>query len=184
MMTRHYICNKCDDTGRQPHSAPEVCGWIYCSCTKGKQLSEANGVVPLPLDMSLLEARRRGDDKQRDAIVPKAKRRIVYFAHPLRGKTADATEENRRLAGMRVAQEVVLAEKRGEPIAPVAAWIHLAEHWSEEEGRALGLIIDCALIEVCSELWLIGPKQGLSEGMLIEYQHALKHGIKIVDKRQ
>lgn len=104
--------------------------------------------------------------------------KIVYVAHPLRGATYVETQVNRRRASRLVAQLTV-----DRNVAPVCSWIVLAEHWTEEKGRALGLKIDCALIERCDELWLIGPVRPLSEGMQIERDHAEKHGIPVFDMR-
>lgn len=110
--------------------------------------------------------------------MPIPKRRIVYIAHPLRGATLEATEANRRRAG-----ELVAAISATNHIAPIASWIILAEHWTEEQGRELGLAIDCTLIEVCDELWLIGPVKPLSAGMQIEREHAEYCAIPVIDKR-
>lgn len=104
--------------------------------------------------------------------------RIVYIAHPLRGATEEATAANRRRASVLTA---AIAAKH--KIAPVCSWIVLAEHWTEAEGRELGLKIDCALIERCDEIWLCGPVKPLSAGMQIEHDHAVAHGVLVVDKR-
>ena len=104
--------------------------------------------------------------------------KVVYIAHPLRGATLEQTTANRRRASVLTA---VIASKH--KVAPVCSWIVLAEHWSEAEGRELGLKIDCALIERCDEIWLCGPVQPLSSGMQIENDHALAHGVTVVDKR-
>lgn len=111
-------------------------------------------------------------------------RKLVYMAHPLRGATVEETQANRYAASQLVAEHVRAAEDRGDPIAPVCAWIHLAEVWSEADGRELGLVIDCALIEVCAELWLLGPARELSPGMRIEFDHALEHKVIIRDYRK
>ncbi len=104
--------------------------------------------------------------------------RIIYFAHPLRGANVEATRRNRERASELVAQASLTGE-----IAPVCSWIVLSQHWSEEEGRELGLKIDCALIDVCQELWLCGPAKSLSAGMQIEHDHAVKRGLTILDMR-
>jgi hypothetical protein len=65
----------------------------------------------------------------------------------------------------------------------VCSWIVLSEHWTEEEGRELGLKIDKRLIGVCHQLWLCGPAKALSAGMQIEHDHAVSCGVEIVDKR-
>ncbi len=112
------------------------------------------------------------------------KRKRVYMAHPLRGATIEETQANRRAASALVAAAVVESERRGEPISPVCAWIHLAECWSEAEGRELGLIIDCDLIELCDELWLLGPLKLLSDGMVTEMIHASGCGLVVRDMRK
>lgn len=104
--------------------------------------------------------------------------KIVYIAHPLRGATPEETAANRRAASALTAKLALAGD-----IAPVCSWIVLSEHWTEEQGRALGLRIDCALIARCDELWLCGPMQPPSAGMQIEYDHAVACGLRIVDLR-
>lgn len=104
--------------------------------------------------------------------------RVVYIAHPLRGSTPEVTEANRR-RGSEISARVAWIEK----VAVSNTWPMLAEHWTEEQGRELGLKIDCAIISRSDELWLCGPVQPLSAGMQIEHDHALAHGVTIVDKR-
>ncbi len=105
---------------------------------------------------------------------------FVYFAHPLRGATLEETQANRRAASALVAK--ITARYAG-AIVPIAPWIHLAECWTEEEGRALGLKLDCAAIERCNELWLIGPNHPLTPGMALEVAHAAEHGVYVHDVR-
>lgn len=102
----------------------------------------------------------------------------VYIAAPLRGATPEETEQNRRQAS-----KLMAFIAKTEKVAITSTWPLLAEHWSEEEGRELGLKIDCAVIEVSDELWQCGPVQPLSEGMAMERAHAEKHGVLVVDKR-
>lgn len=102
----------------------------------------------------------------------------VYIAHPLRGADAAETERNRYRAS-----ELTAYAADEYKIAPVCSWIVLSAHWTEEQGRALGLKIDKALIEVCEELWLCGPVRALSQGMQVEHNWAVEHGVKIVDMR-
>lgn len=103
---------------------------------------------------------------------------VVYFAHPLRGATSIETIDNRRRASAAVARAAAFWK-----VSPSCAWIVMSEHWTEEEGRELGLKLDCAAIAKCDQLWLIGPDRPLSEGMTIERDFAEERGIKIVDKR-
>lgn len=105
-------------------------------------------------------------------------RTVVYFAHPLRGATPEETAANRAAASVLVARAAARY-----PIAPVCSWIVLSSQWSEEEGRALGLEIDCALVERCDELWLCGPARTLSDGMQIEHDHAAANGVHVRDLR-
>lgn len=111
------------------------------------------------------------------------RRKFVYMAHPLRGKTHAETAINRYCASALVAKLTAEAERVETPIVPIAPWLHLAEFWSEEEGRSMGLTIDKAAIDRCDELWLLGPKQPLSPGMQIEVTHAQSIGIPVIDKR-
>ncbi len=108
--------------------------------------------------------------------------KFVYFAHPLRGLTVEATQQNRKSASVLVARFVARYH-----VAPVCAWIHLADEWTEAEGRALGLQIDCRLIDLVAlgsgELWIIGPRVDISEGMRIEVSHARSLGVTIDDRR-
>lgn len=109
-------------------------------------------------------------------------KKVVYFAHPLRGATIEETQANRKAASVLVARFVAKYH-----VAPVCAWIHLADEWTEAEGRALGLKIDCRLIEVVGlvrgEFWIIGPKKPLSEGMRIEEHAARGVELTVVDRR-
>lgn len=102
----------------------------------------------------------------------------VYIAHPLSAPTEEGRQANRRAAS-RIAAAVAVRFR----VAPSCAWIVLSEHWSEEEGRELGLKLDCASIEVCDQLWLTGPVQPLSSGMQIEWNWAAKCNVTIVDMR-
>lgn len=104
--------------------------------------------------------------------------KVIYVAMPLSGPTPEAREANRR-RGAEVSAQIAWIEK----VAVANTWPMLAEFWSEEQGRELGLKIDCALIERCDELWLCGPVQKLSAGMQIEHDHALSRAVTIVDKR-
>lgn len=104
---------------------------------------------------------------------------VVYICHPLRGKTQAETEANRARAS-EITAELTAYHK---VIAPVCSWIVLSQHWTEEQGRELGLKIDCALIERCDQLWQCGPLKDPSEGMAIEIAHAHKHGVQVVDQR-
>lgn len=135
-------------------------------------------------DSILLCERCEADDHTHD---PKPRRQPIYFAHKLRGATPAETEANRKEAAWLVADFVNWAEALGEPIAPVCAWIHLAEVWSEEEGRALGLVIDTALIDLVKlgdgQIWLIGKDMITSQGMQIEINHAAAIGLPIRDYR-
>ena len=102
--------------------------------------------------------------------------KIVYIAHPLRGATPEETAANRRAASALTAELSLSGD-----IAPVCSWIVLSEHWTEEQGSAL--VLRCALIARCDELWLCGPMQPLSADMQIEYDHAVACGLRIVDLR-
>jgi len=98
--------------------------------------------------------------------------KVAYIAHPL-GQGEDR-EKNRA----RASRWVSWAARQG--VAPVADWIILAGEWPEtDENRALGLAIDCALVERCNELWLVGGR--ISPGMAIEAEHAKKRGRTVVD---
>lgn len=109
-------------------------------------------------------------------------KKVVYFAHPLRGATLEETQANRKAASVLVAKFVAKYH-----VAPVCAWIPLADEWTEEEGRVLGLKIDCRLIEVVGlvrgEFWIIGPEKPLSAGMRIEERKAQDCRLLIVDRR-
>lgn len=104
--------------------------------------------------------------------------KVCYIAHPLSAPTEDGRQANR----IRASQLTALIASTHK-VAPVCSWIVLSEWWTESEGRELGLKIDCALIERCDELWLCGPVKALSAGMQIEHDHALAHGVAVVDKR-
>lgn len=118
------------------------------------------------------------------------KMKAVYISHPFGGKAIYLTLASRWVAWA----------ARQEGIAPMAPWIILGQHFSEEEGRARGLEIDCRHVELCDELWICGPKvcgdktvspayspyiyKDLSLGMVIEVEHALSKHVKVLDMRQ
>lgn len=109
--------------------------------------------------------------------------KVIYVAAPLRGKTPEETEANRRRGSALCAR--IAAEHR---VAVASTWPMLAEHWiadhwPEEQMRELGLEIDCTIIERCDELWLCGPVQPLTQGMQRERDHAEARAVRVVDKR-
>jgi len=98
--------------------------------------------------------------------------RVVYVAAPL-GSGSDR-EFNRANA----AAWCSWAALQG--VAPIATWVILSGVWPETpENREKGLALDCALVERCDEVWLVGGR--ISPGMSIEADHGRAHGVKIVD---
>ncbi len=96
---------------------------------------------------------------------------MVYIAHPL-GAGPDR-EANRSRAARWVAWAAA-----AHSVAPIADWIILSGEWSEDM-RELGLAIDCALVERCDEVWLVGGR--VSPGMQIEAARAKARGLRVVD---
>jgi hypothetical protein len=94
-----------------------------------------------------------------------ASRPLIYVAHPL--GAGDGREYNIRAAGCWVCW---IAEMGG---APLATWLTLATHWSENM-RATGLEVSFAQIERCDAIWLCGSY--ISHGMALELKHAEAHG--------
>ena len=94
------------------------------------------------------------------------KRRVIYIAHPL----GDGPE--RALNIGRASKWVAWAANQG--VAPVCTWVVLASQWDEKR-REEGLEIDCRLIDVCDEVWLVGPR--ISPGMHVEATHAKKEDV-------
>lgn len=103
---------------------------------------------------------------------------VVYVSHPLTAPTREEFQENRRAAARWVAK---IAKELG--VAPIADWITLSGEWSEEDGRARGLRIDCAQIERCDALIRVGTVEAAmkSAGMDVEREHALKFGLPVID---
>jgi hypothetical protein len=98
---------------------------------------------------------------------------VAYVAHPLGG--GPDREANRARAAKWVAW---ITAHFG--VATVADWIILSGQWSETlESRARGLAIDCALIERCDRMYLVGGR--VSPGMQIEAEHARKFGKEVID---
>lgn len=106
------------------------------------------------------------------------KLKVVYLAMPLRAPTAEGREANRRRAA-ELSAYIAWTER----VAVANTWPMLAEFWSEEQGREFGLKLDCAVISRCDELWLCGPRQDLSVGMQIEFQHAREQNVTTHDRR-
>lgn len=118
--------------------------------------------------------------------------KAVYISHPFGGKAINLT----------LASKWVAWAARQPGIAPMAPWIILGAHFSEEEGRTRGLEIDCRHVELCDELWICGPKicgdsciddifnvvpriyANLSLGMKVEIKHALQKRVIVHDMRQ
>ena len=100
--------------------------------------------------------------------------KAVYIAAPLSAPTREDIEENRA----RASRWVAWAAARG--VAPVADWIILTGQVEETpENRARGLAIDCALVERCEEVWLVGGR--VTPGMEVERVHAQGRGIPVYD---
>jgi hypothetical protein len=98
--------------------------------------------------------------------------KAVYIAHPL------GSGPERELNRQRAAKWVAWAARQG--VAPVADWIILSGEWSETpENRERGLLIDCALVALCDEVWLVGGR--VSTGMQIEADAARCAGRRVVD---
>jgi hypothetical protein len=100
--------------------------------------------------------------------------RVVYVAHRLGAPTAELRAANLAAATVWVKAIAALG------FAPVASWILFAPLVDEgiftvEEALAM----DCALVERCDELWLVGPV--LSPGMIRERDHAMAHAIPVRD---
>jgi hypothetical protein len=98
----------------------------------------------------------------------------AYIAHPLNAPTLEEIEQNLRNA----ARWVAWAARHG--VAPMAMWIVLASEWAETpENRELGLQIDEAQVELCSEIWVCGGR--ITSGMQREIDKARASGVKVVD---
>lgn len=99
--------------------------------------------------------------------------RVAYVAHPLNG-TPQEMGLNRR----RAARWCAWFAQQG--FAPVATWIVLSQELSEtQENRELGLAVDCATVERCDVIFLVGGR--VSAGMRVEADHAAAHGVQVVD---
>jgi hypothetical protein len=96
--------------------------------------------------------------------------RVVYIAAPLAAPTRAEMDENRA----RAARWCAWAARKG--VAPVATWIVLSGELSEtQENRELGLTVDCATVERCDEIWMVGGR--VSSGMTRESLHAAEHSV-------
>lgn len=97
---------------------------------------------------------------------------VVYLAHPLSGDV----EANRRNAARWAAWAVVHMG-----VAVECSWVVLTGVLDDSDPatRALGLQLDCALIERCDEIWLTGSR--VSPGMQLEADHARKWGKPVRD---
>jgi len=111
-------------------------------------------------------------DKHIDGRRP---RRVTYVAHCLSAPTRAGIEENRADAARWAAFLGMHFS-----VAPECSWIVLTGMWDETpENRARGLECDLALVERCDELVMVGPR--VSEGMMLESEHARKHGKPVYD---
>jgi hypothetical protein len=91
--------------------------------------------------------------------------KVVYIAAPFTAPTKEGREANRA----RAARWVAWAARQG--VSPVATWIVLTGELEEtQENRELGLAVDCAAVECCDEMWLVGGR--VTSGMEREGRHA------------
>lgn len=104
-------------------------------------------------------------------VQPEQRLVVPYIAHPF----GQDPERNRAKARRWVRWAVTSG------YAPEAMWILLTELFDDAtpEQRALGLRVDCALVERCDEVWLVGGHVSL--GMATEARHALECGIPVLD---
>lgn len=101
-------------------------------------------------------------------------RPVVYVAHPLNAPTRAGIEANRAKASRWVAWAALNG------CATIADWIILSGQLPETPAnRALGLEIDCTLIERCDAVLHVGGR--VSEGMAIEGAHARISNVAVVD---
>lgn len=106
-------------------------------------------------------------DKAREKL-----EKIVYVAHPLAGDTKSNAEKVEKICRI-----ISSTWRHIVPVSPILTFNFL----EEPENRELALKYCLKLLDRCDELWLYGDWQK-SEGCLLEKEHALKRGIKVIDQ--
>lgn len=102
--------------------------------------------------------------------------RLVYLAAPLTPRGSE-TREGNMLAAIEVYKE--LCELHAD-CAFLLQWvINCAVFEETTENRAVGIARNLAVIAVCDELWLVGPR--VSAGMTAEATYAVDHGVRVRD---
>lgn len=97
----------------------------------------------------------------------------IYLCHPL-GVGSDRPSNLKKAA----AWGSWIIRTFGVPV--IADWIWISQLWEETPAnRELGLRIDCELVRIASEVWLVGGR--VSPGMRIERNAADRAGLPIID---
>lgn len=99
---------------------------------------------------------------------------VAYIAHALSAPTREGIEENRRKASRWAAWACL------EGVSPVCSWVVLTGELDETpENRARGLACDCAQVERCDVVLLVGDV--VTSGMRLEAEHARQRGVPVLD---
>lgn len=108
-----------------------------------------------------------------------SRHKIVYICSPCRGKTAAETIDN-----ITKAREYCAKAAEFDPeVIPFAPHVYFTQ-WINDNvpaQRAAGMEMGLAVLDVCSELWVYGGFDNLSEGMAAEVEYAMKHKKTIRD---
>jgi hypothetical protein len=104
---------------------------------------------------------------------------VVYLAHPVGAPTVEGV-----LANLAAARRWLWALRTASTWSIAAPWIGavqaaLEAGTSEAEERARGLVDMLAQVERCDGIVLVGGR--VSAGMALERDHAIKHGLAVVD---
>lgn len=99
---------------------------------------------------------------------------LVYVAHPVSGDVAANLARARRWVRWILDTYT--------HIAPVANWITYCEVLDDDcaEHRNRSLLHDCALVERCDWLWLVGGR--ITDGMRAEAMAARMAGVEVWDR--
>lgn len=102
--------------------------------------------------------------------------RLVYLAAPLTPQ-GNETREGNMLAAIEIYRE--LCELHPD-CSFLLQWVINCTVFDETtENRAIGIARNLAVIEVCDELWLIGPR--VSSGMNAEASYAVDRNVRVRD---
>lgn len=95
----------------------------------------------------------------------------VFICSPFRASASRTEEENKKNATWMAKHAI---ERGYYPFIPHLLYTQFLDESSEQQ-RNSGIKAGLAFLDVCAEMWILVPPEGLTAGMRAEYEHALEH---------